>query len=154
MSKQKKKSDFFYYPTLNAYEFLRVFIRVSKLANISSFKPNELESFIIQCKEHNLFEDLLEAIDFECAGDIKFSLNFRRAIIEANFSDLLYVVPSKSKEIHHIIFCDEYDFIHEKEFYFESMEEFVNLFNTVKSYDETLEESNENTCEVNSTFRK
>lgn len=122
---KNRKKNFFYDPVLTPMDFLGLFLSVS---DINEFNSNDLERFIIECQEKNLFTELLKEFDVLNAADSKYSLEYRKAAIEATFENIVFELDSDSKDKILISNVNDFKCLVGKEDYVESMEEFIASF--------------------------
>lgn len=109
----------FHNPKLTALEFTHLLIAILKINNINSFKYEDIEAHIINCKKMGGYENLLSEITYRSNGIFDYSMDFEVAISSARITGLIYSV---SPEQDSTVFINNFD----EMAILESKKEFIN----------------------------
>ena len=121
----KEYMDKFYEPELTALEFTQVLICLLKLSGIKSFKHEDIEQHILDCKNCYIFTELLKEINFKSNGKKEYSIDFQDSITSVRNSGLIYSVSPEQDSTVIIKEFDEAEYLKIKKYYIYSILSFL-----------------------------
>jgi len=113
-------------PEFSSYDFLCLFCALNATQRNYSFNKDELIKCIKECKNNDLFTELLSDIKLKSNGIFSYSDNLDEAIAKLKWSRILYTIsPEEDSTIHIFKDIPVGEFIKDRVSYFDAMISFI-----------------------------